>query len=96
MSSPSVAVHGGSSLGPPVRCTLAPGNRLPAAVVIPVEHRYLDNIAMLLYGLRAQSTTLFLRKEVIAADCDIDGAGALLSRTATTRPGVTGPRGDNP
>jgi len=32
---------------------------------------------------------LFLRKEVIAADCDIDGAGALLSRTATTRPGVT-------
>jgi hypothetical protein len=34
---------------------------------------------------------LFLRKEVIAADCDIDGAGALLSR-----PGVTGPRGDNP
>jgi hypothetical protein len=50
MSSPSAAVHGGSSLGPPVRCTLEPGNRLPAAVVIPVEHPYLDNVATLLYG----------------------------------------------
>ena len=35
----------------------------------------------------AHSTMLFLRKEVIAADCDTGGDGALLFHTPTTRSG---------
>jgi hypothetical protein len=32
---------------------------------------------------------LFLRKEVIAADCDTGGDGAVLFRTAITRLGIS-------